>query len=150
MHQAPPIPRQTTPDRASSGIPALDAALGGLFWGDNVVWEVEESGSVDPFFRAIAVRASADYDYAAYVTVTRAPDDVRAQHPELDVIDARPGTPLGQPGPLLGEVRKRCSNDRRDLLVFDPLEAIVVVRRAARRLINASASTAARGQSPAR
>ena len=58
-------------ETASTGVAELDHALGGLYWGDNVVWEVEESGSVDPFVRAIAARASTDYDYAAYVTVTR-------------------------------------------------------------------------------
>jgi transcriptional regulator with XRE-family HTH domain len=111
-------------ETASTGVAELDHALGGLYWGDNVVWEIEESASVDPFVRAIAARAAEDYDYAAYVTVTREPDDVRERHPELEVIDARPGTPLGQPAPLLGEIRRRCSGADRDLLVFDPLQAM--------------------------
>jgi transcriptional regulator with XRE-family HTH domain len=111
-------------ETASTGVAELDHALGGLYWGDNVVWEIEEGASVDPFLRAIAARAAADYDSAAYVTVTSEPDEVRARHPELEVIDARPGTPLAQPGPLLGEIRKRCSGIQRDLLVFDRLEAM--------------------------
>lgn len=111
-------------ETASTGVAELDHALGGLYWGDNVVWEIEEGVSVDPFVRAIAARSAEDYDYAAYVTVTQDPDDVRTHHPELEVIDARPGTPLDRPAPLLGEIRERCSNTKRDLLVFDPLEAM--------------------------
>ena len=55
--------RLTTSDReagvlpsptATTGIAELDAALGGLFWGDNVVWEADEDGLPEPFFRAVA------------------------------------------------------------------------------------------------
>jgi hypothetical protein len=31
-------------ETASTGIRELDLALGGLYWGDNVVWEPDESG----------------------------------------------------------------------------------------------------------
>src|SRR5690349_2437080 len=37
----------------STGLDALDAALGGLFWGDNVVWHVD-GVSPELFYRAIA------------------------------------------------------------------------------------------------
>ena len=39
-------------DRASTGIVALDALLGGLYWGDNVVWDLDE-GSARPFYDAV-------------------------------------------------------------------------------------------------
>jgi transcriptional regulator with XRE-family HTH domain len=110
-------------ETASTGIRELDLALGGLFWGDNVVWELEESGSVDPFFRAIAALAG-DYRFAAFVTLTRSPGEVAALFPGLDVIDARPGTPLARPGPLLNEIRRVCVSIERDLLLFDPLEVM--------------------------
>ena len=42
------------PTTASSGIPELDRALGGLFWGDNVVWEFEAVDDRRPFWDAIA------------------------------------------------------------------------------------------------
>lgn len=104
---------------ASTGVDAL----GGLYWGDNVVWELDEQGSVEPFFRAIASLAPA-YRYAGYVSLTRSPDEVVRDFPGLEVIDARPGTSLAQPGPLLNEIRTRCLDTERDLLLFDPLEAM--------------------------
>lgn len=111
-------------ETASTGVAELDRTLGGLFWGDNVVWEIEEGSSVEPFYRSIAARAAEDYEYAAYVTVTREPGAVREAHPELDVVDARPGTRLAQPASLLGEIQKLCTDVERDLLLFDPLEAM--------------------------
>ena len=39
---------------ATTGVAELDAALGGLFWGDNVVWEADEDGLPEPFYRAVA------------------------------------------------------------------------------------------------
>ncbi len=108
---------------ATTGIPELDLALGGLYWGDNVVWEIEGSGTAEPFFRAAVTRAGT-YDTAAYVTVTRSPDEVRAVFPGLDVLDARPGSPLAAADPLIREMRSRCKAFERDLLLFDPLDAI--------------------------
>jgi len=110
-------------DTASTGIRELDLALGGLYWGDNVVWELEEGGSIEPFFQAIAALALT-YRFAAYVTLTRAPEEVREVLPELEVIDARPGSALAQPGPLLNEIRTVCVTAERGLLLFDPLEAM--------------------------
>jgi transcriptional regulator with XRE-family HTH domain len=111
-------------ETASTGVAELDHALGGLFWGDNVVWEVEEGASVEPFLAVIADRADDDYEYAAYVTVTRDPDETRKRFPGLEVVDGRAGTPLAQPGPLLTEIRKLCTSIERGLLLFDPLEAM--------------------------
>lgn len=111
-------------ETASTGVVELDLALGGLFWGDNVVWEIEEGSSVEPFLTAITAGAAEDYEYAGYVTVTRDPGEVHERFPGLEVIDARPGTPLGQPGPLLAEIRTLCTSVERDLLLFDPLEAM--------------------------
>ena len=41
----------TAPGPATSGIADLDRTLGGLFWGDNVVWELRRNASVEPFVR---------------------------------------------------------------------------------------------------
>lgn len=111
-------------ETASTGVAELDVALGGLFWGDNVVWEIEEGSSVEPFLAAIAARAAEDYERAAYVTVGRDPGEVHERFPGLEVIDARPGTSLAEPGALLGEIRKLCTSVERGLLLFDPLEAM--------------------------
>lgn len=108
---------------ASTGVRELDLALGGLFWGDNVVWELEEGTSAEPFYGAIAAHA-ASYHLAAYVTMTRSPEEVRAELPGLQAIDARAGSVLAQPAPLLTEIRTLCSPLERDLLLFDSLEAM--------------------------
>jgi transcriptional regulator with XRE-family HTH domain len=110
-------------ETASTGIAELDATLGGLYWGDNVVWEHEDGGSADPFYRAIAV-VSGTYRNASYVAVDRDPADVARAFPGLRVIDARPGTPLADPDRLVERVRETCSSQERDLLLFDPIETM--------------------------
>lgn len=111
------------PLTATTGIAELDAALGGLFWGDNVVWEAEDPAGLEPFLHAVN-EARERYDVAAYVTLTRPPAEIASVHPGLDVIDARPGTALAQPRALIDAVRQACSPRRRDLILFDSLEAM--------------------------
>jgi transcriptional regulator with XRE-family HTH domain len=106
---------------ASSGLPELDGVLGGVFWGDNVVWEPDDGVDVEPFFRAIAQHHDT-YRFAGYVTVSVAPESVRAAYPGLDVIDGRPGSELDRPDALLDEIRHRCQRFERALLLFDPLD----------------------------
>jgi transcriptional regulator with XRE-family HTH domain len=108
---------------ATTGITELDAALGGLFWGDNVVWETEEADALEPFFRAVA-GSRARYDFAAWVTLARAPDELEAAYPGFEIIDARPGSALAQPGALIQAVRQACSSRLHDLVLFDGLEAM--------------------------
>jgi transcriptional regulator with XRE-family HTH domain len=108
---------------ASTGIATLDAALDGLYWGDNVVWETEHQATVEPFYAALAAERDA-YDLAAYVTLSRAPADVAAAYPGFEVLDARPGQPLARAAPLLQAVYERCDRVERSLLLFDPLDAM--------------------------
>jgi transcriptional regulator with XRE-family HTH domain len=108
---------------ASTGVAALDAALDGLYWGDNVVWESEEPAAVEPFYGALAARRG-DYDLAAFVSLTRPPEEVSAAYPGFEVIDARAGGPLGRPAPLLQAIYERCDAAPRTLLLFDPLDAM--------------------------
>lgn len=108
---------------ATTGLAELDDALGGLFWGDNVVWESEDAASLEPFFAAL-VSSRARYDFAAWVTLTRAPEELEALYPGFDVIDARPGSDLAQPGALIQAVRHACSSRLHDLVLFDGLEAM--------------------------
>src|SRR5262249_40939720 len=53
--------------RVSTGLAALDAVLGGLYRGDNVVWDLD-GASVQPFYDAIAQRADA-FDNRAVVWI---------------------------------------------------------------------------------
>ena len=108
---------------ASTGVAPLDAALDGLFWGDNVVWEADGPAATVPFYGALADQR-ADYDLAAYVSLTRAPSEIAAAYPGFDVIDARPGTGVSRPGPLLQAISERCDDAARSLLLFDPLDAM--------------------------
>lgn len=109
---------------ARTGIPELDEGLGGLYWGDNVVWEVGAGASVTPFFRAVG-REAGDYDFAAYVTLATPPEEVAAEHPRLRIVHAQAGSAFGSPGPLLEELGRRCDPTRRNLVLFDPLETMV-------------------------
>src|ERR1700754_5194854 len=108
---------------ASTGVATLDTALDGLYWGDNVVWEAESDEALAPYYAAIYDQRAA-YDYAAYVALARDPDEVRADYPGLEVIDARAASPLSRPAPLLQAIYDRCDRVARSLLLFDPLDAM--------------------------
>jgi transcriptional regulator with XRE-family HTH domain len=108
---------------ASTGVAVLDAALDGLFWGDNVVWETEQQAVVEPFYAALADQRAA-YDLAMYVSLDRPPEEVTAAYPAFEILDARPGRPLGRAAPLLQAIYERCDRAERSLLLFDPLDAM--------------------------
>ena len=55
-------------DVASSGVETLDELLGGLFWGDNVVWEVAGAAAGDAFYASAA--AVAGYDGRIAIRLT--------------------------------------------------------------------------------
>lgn len=95
--------------------------LGGLFWGDNVVWELD-AASVAPFYRAIAGQDGV----FATKTVVSLGDAVNTYGvPGLAVIDAGPGSPLALPADVLREIHRRCRARGRRLLLFAPLEVMV-------------------------
>ena len=108
---------------ATSGLPELDAVLGGVYWGDNVVWEPDGSSSVEPFYRAVS-HDTEGYHYAGYITLDRSPESIRELYPALEVIDARPGAEFARPTDLLAAIRQRCRRFERDLLLFDSLEGM--------------------------
>ncbi len=109
---------------ARTGVPALDEGLGGLYSGDNVVWELGAGASIAPFFRAAGSGAD-EYDFAAYVALATPPDEIAAAHPRLRIIHAHAGSALGSPGALLDELAHRCDPTLRNLLLFDPLDTMV-------------------------
>jgi transcriptional regulator with XRE-family HTH domain len=112
------------PTTASSGIPELDHVLGGLFWGDNVVWEFEAEDDRRPFWEAIA-RTAPTFDTATVVTTRRSPAAVTAELPGFRVIDARPGTALDDAEALPDAIVSRSDVSRRDLIVFDAFEELI-------------------------
>jgi transcriptional regulator with XRE-family HTH domain len=104
---------------AATGVAELDAALGGLFWGDNVVFAVTEGATAAPFYRAIA---ASDVVYDRRLVV-RLQDDSPAYR-GFDILDARPSSKLAQPAPLLHAVFERCRGTERSLLLFDGLDVM--------------------------
>lgn len=107
--------------RASTGIEALDGVLGGLYWGDNVVWELD-AAPVAPFYRAIAGQERL-FQTKTVVSLGRAVNTYGI--PGLGVIDAGPGSSLALPADVLREIHHRSQPRARRLLLFAPLEAMV-------------------------
>ena len=112
---APPLD-----DVASTGIAELDDALGGLFWGDNVVFEVRDPAAAAPFYRAVAAVES-HYDRRIHVILS--PD--RPPEAGFDPIEAPPDGELAQPAPLMRAIVERCRPGERNLLLFDPMETMI-------------------------
>ena len=111
----------TAPGPATSGIADLDRTLGGLFWGDNVVWELRRNASVEPFVRALV---TAGGQAGAFAHVALGPGGTAAAGDGIDVIDASAEGPNGRPGELLSAVRAYASRAERTILVFDALDGM--------------------------
>jgi transcriptional regulator with XRE-family HTH domain len=112
------------PEVASTGSAQLDAALGGLFWGDNVVWELEESGSsLQPFIDAL-LRAREQFSSVTFVTLAGEAGRMPATPPGTAVLDARRGSAIDTAGALLVALRRRLQRAPRALVVFDSLDAL--------------------------
>ncbi|MFP5361835.1 MAG: helix-turn-helix domain-containing protein [Thermoleophilia bacterium] len=112
---APPL----DPEVASTGVAELDAALGGLFWGDNVVFAVTEGVTAEPFYRAI-VGSDVPYDRRLFVRL----QDGSPSYSGFEVVDAGPKSKLAQPAPLLHAVFERCRGTERNLLLFEGLDVM--------------------------
>ena|SRR6476469_8539779 len=89
LHDVPdPLtpPPRLLHDVASTGIAELDHTLGGLFWGDNVVFEVADPPAAEPFYRAVA-SVEEHFDQVRYVTLSGEPTQLCG----FGLIHARPG-----------------------------------------------------------
>src|SRR3954462_5209122 len=73
--------------RVSTGLDSLDAVLGGLYWGDNVVWQFDGT-PVEPFYRAVASQGRV-FDTKIVIAVGDAVNTYGV--PGLTVLDAAPG-----------------------------------------------------------
>jgi transcriptional regulator with XRE-family HTH domain len=107
--------------RVSTGIDALDAVLGGLYWGDNVVWQLD-SAPVRPFYRAVA-ELTGTFDSRTFVSLGT--DAEAFDGHELALINAAPGSQLADPVDLLREIHRLCHPRARRLLLFDSLDTMV-------------------------
>ena len=123
LHDVPDLPAATPwllHDVASTGIAELDHTLGGLFWGDNVVFEVAGPPAAEPFYRAVAA-VEGHYDQVLYVALSGEPTQLRG----FDLIDARRGSELSQPAPLLRAIVERCRRGERNLVLFEAMETMI-------------------------
>ena len=107
--------------RVSTGFEALDVVLGGLYWGDNVVWQLDSAPS-GPFYEAIASRRD-DYDSRTFISLNGPVAPLNADG--LDVISAGAGTELEHPVDLLREIHRICQSGGRRLLLFESLDRMV-------------------------
>ena len=105
---------------ASTGIAQLDHVLGGLFWGDNVVFEVTDPPAAEPFYRAAAT-VEEHYDQRIHVALSPEPTQIHG----IDVIHARPDSELAQPAPLLRAIIERCRGGQRNLVLFEAMETMI-------------------------
>ena len=110
----------TDPGTVSTGVPRLDAALGGLYWGDNVVWELDDGAVLDPFVAAL-LRNREQFDRIVFVRFEGDVDGLRAAHPDAEVLDARGESALADPLSLLAAVRERAQAPH-TVMVFDSLD----------------------------
>ena len=107
----------------STGLPALDAVLGELFWGDNVVWDLD-GASERPFYAAIA-RLDDFFDARTLIRIDGAsPIDTDLG---MEIVEAGPGTVLPAPADLLLEIQRRCRTPSRRLLLFASLDDMIRV-----------------------
>src|SRR6478752_9697082 len=86
--------------RVSTGLDALDAVLGGLYWGDNVVWQLD-GAPVEPFYRAI-VSVDDVFETRTFVSLGGRAGEYGVSR--VSVIEGGPGTGLAQPGDLLRKI----------------------------------------------
>ncbi len=107
--------------KVSTGISALDHVLGGLYWGDNVVWDLDHA-SADDFYAAIAELRDA-FEMRAFIALG-APGEPRVPA-GTPIIDAGPGTALATPADVLLEIQRLCHAPGRRLLLFDSLDKMV-------------------------
>lgn len=115
------LERHVAEPGVSTGLDPLDAVLGGLYRGDNVIWQLDGT-PVEPFYRAIAGQARV-FDTKVVVSLGDAVNTYGV--PGLAVLDAAPGGALVAPGELLREIRRLCRSAGRLLMLFESLDTMV-------------------------
>ncbi|MDA0165334.1 helix-turn-helix domain-containing protein [Solirubrobacter ginsenosidimutans] len=107
--------------RVSTGLDALDAVLGGLYWGDNVVWQLD-GPSPEPFYRAIARLPDV---FITKTSISIAGTTTYRDVDSMEVVEAGTRGPFARPADLLREVHRLSQPRGHRLILFDSLDAMV-------------------------
>lgn len=138
-----------TREAATTGSAALDALLGGLVPGDNVVWIGERDDRYELAERAF-LTASAERHPTVYVATNRV-EMARKLPPGVERLDATTASGLGHAADLAEEIERRLADGRTWCVVIDglgtlarrwgPAEALMFFARACPTMLQAGALT---------
>ncbi len=110
------------PDRVSSGVPDVDALLGGLILGDNVVWVVENADIVRHLEDALVTEVLARGERCFYVSAEPEAAKVQARlGAGVTVVDARARGPHGDAAVLETVIVEAARNNPPGYVVVDGL-----------------------------
>ncbi len=110
--------------RESSGIEDLDALLGGLIPGDNIVWVSEDDEFLARAETAFLEEGRARKQPSLYVAMTQSPKQLAARFGSgIEILDARPTRRLADPVRLEQTV-VQAAHQARLRVVFDGLAAL--------------------------
>ena len=101
---------------------ALDEVLGGLYWGDNVVWQLDRA-PVEPFYRAIACLSEV-FDTRTVDLAGRRSQHLRSPRARRSSTPDRAAI-LRSPRDLLRELHRLLPSRGHRLLLFESLDSMV-------------------------
>jgi transcriptional regulator with XRE-family HTH domain len=99
----------------------LDDVLGGLYWGDNVVWQLDGT-PVEPFYRAIASQSRV-FDTKIVVALGDAVNTYGV--PGLAVMHPARRDGTADPGEVLRQIYRLCHRPGRRLMLFESIDSMV-------------------------
>ena len=102
----------------TTGYPSIDAALGGLITGDNVVWLCDDEHVYRLLASEFVATATRSVGHCLYVDFGGGLFVGAAQ---VDRLDARPGGEFERPSPLADALERRVLHDSPECLVVDRL-----------------------------
>ena len=108
---------------SSTGVEGLDALLGGLIPGDNVVWVAERAGPYEVAERAFLAQARREGRTCTYVTALHDPSELGLAD-DVEIVDARPGRPEAPPAALAAEIERRARQDSLNSFVIDDMATL--------------------------
>ncbi len=113
---------KTIGDRISSGVPDVDALLGGLILGDNVVWVVEDTNAVRHVEDALVREVLSRGERCFYVSAAGELARVQARFgPGVTVLDARARGPYGDAAVLETAIIEGARSNPPGYVVIDGL-----------------------------